>query len=94
MRAAPVANFWQAAAAAGSAKRQPRCIFSLHTLPSPGGGAASTYCHGQLVGKPSPPGPPERRMLPMMGKQKAAVLPEPVWAQAIMSRPASPMGME
>ncbi len=37
---------------------------------------------------------PERRMLPMMGKQNAAVLPEPVCAHAIMSRPASPMGME
>ena len=30
----------------------------------------------------------------MMGKQKAAVLPEPVCAQAIMSRPAKPMGIE
>lgn len=38
--------------------------------------------------------PPERRMLAMMGKQKAAVLPEPVCAHAIMSRPARPMGME
>ena len=36
---------------------------------------------------------PERRMLVMMGKQKAAVLPDPVWAQAIRSRPARPMGM-
>ena len=30
----------------------------------------------------------------MMGKQKAAVLPDPVCAHAIRSRPATPMGME
>ena len=29
----------------------------------------------------------------MMGKRKAAVLPEPVWAQAIKSRDAITMGM-
>ena len=29
----------------------------------------------------------------MMGKQKAAVLPEPVWAQAMRSRPFRAMGM-
>ena len=39
-------------------------------------------------------GVPARKMLAMMGKQKAAVLPEPVCAQAMRSRPAMPMGME
>ena len=35
-----------------------------------------------------------RRMMPrMMGKEKAAVLPDPVWAQAMRSRPASAIGM-
>ena len=33
-------------------------------------------------------------MLAMMGKQKAAVFPEPVWAQAIKSLPFRQMGME
>lgn len=36
----------------------------------------------------------ERVMLAMMGKQKAAVLPEPVWAHAMRSRPCRQMGME
>lgn len=34
------------------------------------------------------------RMLAMMGKQNAAVLPDPVWAHAIRSLLASPMGIE
>lgn len=33
-------------------------------------------------------------MLAMMGKQKAAVFPDPVWAQAMRSRPCRQMGME
>jgi hypothetical protein len=37
---------------------------------------------------------PERRMLATIGKQNAAVLPDPVCAHAIRSRPARPMGIE
>ena len=36
---------------------------------------------------------PDVRMMLMTGSMKAAVLPEPVWAHAMMSRPFSAIGM-
>ncbi len=36
---------------------------------------------------------PDVMMMLMTGSMKAAVLPEPVWAHAIMSRPFSAIGM-
>lgn len=34
-----------------------------------------------------------RYVLPTVGRRNAAVFPDPVWAQAIKSRPASEIGM-